>query len=473
MKETKLLQLMKGLSAEDLRQIQKMMKSPFFTSNENLAQLFSLLRSHHPEMDAQKIEKQKVFVKLFPDHKYSDIKLRNLNSDLVRIIEDYLIYKEIKADKFARKKKLIKVYKEKGHLELFRQTLKDLMSDLEQSPFRDHLYYQEMLELKLLQLEFVEIKKPELRYETLKEWEDTLNHFVSLSKARHRMTLKSLKKIVKHAKQEESDETEEENILYVRYKEFETLYDSEDEELFEYLRKNFEEKIKGIRPVLQREFCSLLINFAIQQMRFDDEKYNQIVLSLYKLGLEHQLIFVNDGMPLHTAYYNIVVCGTKAKDFEWTLHFIEKYKSFLSEEIKEESVALSLSVYHYHQKDFSKAIDLLRTDEDEGHSIKYAMLKSTSRVHEIRCYYEIALESPSYFDLLIDKIPAHENFVRRNQFTKEREKSHLNFLKFIRKLAVSRSAGKLKLKQKEDLLDELKNKKTILSRSWLEEKIKE
>ncbi|MFT5165073.1 MAG: hypothetical protein ACI8P3_000297 [Saprospiraceae bacterium] len=117
MRDTKLLSLFKGLSVDDLRHVQKMLRSPFFTSNENLLALYNIVRPYHPGYDSVKLEKKNVFKKLFPEHDYSDIKFRNLSSEMVSIIEDYLICKVNRSDNFERRKQLLKIYKDSGHID--------------------------------------------------------------------------------------------------------------------------------------------------------------------------------------------------------------------------------------------------------------------------------------------------------------------------------------------------------------------
>ncbi|MFT5165074.1 MAG: hypothetical protein ACI8P3_000298 [Saprospiraceae bacterium] len=50
------------------------------------------------------------------------------------------------------------------------------------------------------------------------------------------------------------------------------------------------------------------------------------------------------------AYFNIVVCGAKAKEFDWTLNFIEDYDKFLSPETKADIKTISLSTFIFINK---------------------------------------------------------------------------------------------------------------------------
>ena len=462
MKETKLVSLFKGLSIDDLRQIQKMLRSPFYTSNKNLLALFNILRSSYPECNSGKLEKQKVFKKLFPNHTYSDIKLRNLNSDMVRIIENYLIDKRVKSDDFERRKKLLVIYKEYGYLDWFERELKRLTDELDQLPYRDTIYYKHMLDLKLLQLEYLEIKKPNSRFGLLQEWEEMLDQYYLLSKARHKITLKSFKKLIKASGKNTENYKAENNILFNLYEKFDELYNTNDLDLFAEVKKEFEENIHLIRLNFQTEFLSLLTNFAIEQMAIDDIKYNKVALELYKLGLKHEIIFTTNRASDNT-YFNIVVCGAKAKEFDWTQDFIERYEKHLSPNSKADIKTISLSTFYLHKKEYSKAIDLIR-----AHRFQHYQVKSIARTHCIRCYFELYLLDSTYFDLLIYQIESYERFLRRdNKTSEDKLKAGLNFVNFIKKLAILRASGVLKPNQQKEMLNLLNKQKITFSKSWL------
>ena len=125
MRETKLVNLLRGLSSDDMRQMRKMLNSPFFTTNKNLLALFNLMKAHHPAYESNRLEKRTVFKKLFPGRAYSDIKLRNLNSELVHVIEDYLIYKSVNKNEIDRHRELMKIYKGNGQFEWFENVCDD------------------------------------------------------------------------------------------------------------------------------------------------------------------------------------------------------------------------------------------------------------------------------------------------------------------------------------------------------------
>ena len=140
----------------------------------------------------------------------------------------------------------------------------------------------------------------------------------------------------------------------------------------------------------------------------------------------------------------------------------------MSIDYQQDIKTLSLSNYHFHRGEYSKAIDLIAQ-----HHFEQGQIKTIARTHAIRCYYELYLENHTYYELLVAQIESDIRYTHRNKtLTEEKMRSNLNFLNFIKKLAGMRLQGKLKPEIQEQLISEFSTLKTTLSRSWLIELIK-
>jgi len=461
MKDSKLINILSALTAEDLRQIQKMLQSPFFTSNKNLVLLYKLLRSCHPDYTSSKLEKNNVFKKVFPNHKYSDIKLRNLNSELVKLIEEYLLIRNFRDHESTRRKELLKVYKDRQLYHRFEKLKDRMLRDLEKQPYRDETYYRELIEIRAISLEFLVPRDHQQRFEYFQEWDGFLERFYLLSKNRIQLAIKAHQQVFKNKGREEILVPKEDTLLTL-FQYFRRLYDEFDVELFLKTKQYFENNFQDLRKKYQVEFLKVLINFAISRMSLDDQKYNALVFDLYKIGLQHDF-YIEDKLISENSFFNIVVCASKAKAFEWVTHFIKDYYQYLSRDTRLETKKLSLSYLHFHKEEYEQAINIL-----VGHSFKNKIPKVVGRIHLIRCYYELFLKHPSYFDLLVAELDAFERYLRRrSELPMERLEQKLHFVSFVRKNTSLRVIGKLNAKQKKAMYQELAKQPITTSRSWL------
>ena len=126
MKKSKLITVLQILESEDLRQIQKLLKSPFFTSNKNILKLFQIIRRYHPDYSNSALAKEKLYAKVFPKTDYSDVKFRNLMGELSKLIEEYLVLHFIRTDTYLQKRYLSIAYANREELKLSHKESKAL-----------------------------------------------------------------------------------------------------------------------------------------------------------------------------------------------------------------------------------------------------------------------------------------------------------------------------------------------------------
>ena len=79
--------------------------------NKKCTQLFDIIAKHYPSnLKSVRLNKQKVFIKLFPNEDYNDNKILKTMSELYRYIEQFIISETIKQDIAYQKLALIQYY---------------------------------------------------------------------------------------------------------------------------------------------------------------------------------------------------------------------------------------------------------------------------------------------------------------------------------------------------------------------------
>ena len=464
MKDSKLAKLLQLLDNKDLRQIQKMLQSPFFTTKESLLKLFTILRKYHPQFDHKKLEKESLFQKLFFGEKYSDVKVRGLFSDLNKIIEDYLIIQKLKNDDMERRELLLNIYVKKSRYVLFMNESTKVESDIQSSPYKDSIFYKKAYEYNMLKLEMQESKVPKERYEILLDSLRLMKGYYHLSAIKIKSELQSFKGFAAYEEQELSPLTG--NIIYILYQKLNQLYLEKNMALFQEIKNILIKNLNFIRKEFQLEFLTHLINFCLGMMKQDDVKYNIETLDLYKIGLNHNILTQHNRIT-DNSFLNIVISGSKAKEFDFVKDFISEYKDYLNKDIKPKLSKLARSFYHFYKREIEEAIDLIMDI-----SFSSPFRNASARLHLLRCYYELFDKDISYFEMLISQCIAFEKMVKRNpNYSRENVDSYINFSKFIRLLSKTKASGELTKDQKKRLIDYLDQQKIVKSRSWLIQKI--
>ncbi len=87
---SQLLQIIKTLNKRDMRELHKVVRSPYFNQREDVINLFNAieksLNNKLPDLS-----KEKIFKDLYPNKKYDDVLMRQIMSYLYKIIQKYLI----------------------------------------------------------------------------------------------------------------------------------------------------------------------------------------------------------------------------------------------------------------------------------------------------------------------------------------------------------------------------------------------
>jgi len=90
-KDSKLFELLKSLSAYELRSFGSYVQSPYINSNKQVISFHQLISKHHPHYNPASTDKKILFKNLFPQKKYEDKKIRYLFTDYTRLLENFLV----------------------------------------------------------------------------------------------------------------------------------------------------------------------------------------------------------------------------------------------------------------------------------------------------------------------------------------------------------------------------------------------
>ena len=94
--KSNLIDLLRKLSTEELKEFGEYVRSPFFNKNQSTIKLLDYIRKYAPDFNDKKLGKELVYQKLFPGMKYNDGFTRTIMFNLAKLTEDYLTYTRIR-----------------------------------------------------------------------------------------------------------------------------------------------------------------------------------------------------------------------------------------------------------------------------------------------------------------------------------------------------------------------------------------
>ena len=475
MRTSKLITILKALDEVETRQFYRYVRAPFFTKSDDVLNLYKYIRKFYPKFDTPKLERKKVYAKLFPKSIYDGPKLRNLILKLTKILEDYLIYVKCQQDSFAKKKLLTQIYGERNIYGLFEKNTNDLLQDLEAQPFRDATFFYDNYALQRdfyfhpntpQQGEVVSILKKSLL---------NLQEFQNIERLQTSLELKNRERILSEKHDFEVDNLQiaaSKTIITKLLKELINLVEKNEnscpqakEASFFQAKALFFENIQGISPKNGLAVFTALVNYATWQIS-KQSKYIKEVYELYKLGIETKLLLRKNEIS-NTIFLNTCITGTKLRDFDFIEGFILEYEQFLREATRAELKALSLSYLYYHQSSYTEVIETL-----EDFRFSNILYKINAKSLLVRTYFQIYEKDSSYHKLVLAKCTAFSRFIRNTDSINEKKKqSYLNFISLLKKITYQKELLLVNSATKRRLLVQLNKYENILAREWIRKKI--
>jgi len=474
MHDSKLLKILKTLSEEEVRRFHKFIRSPYYSYKKHCVPFFEYVRRYHPEYTSGKLSKENVFYHLFPDRQFQSQKIRHVMTDIVNLLEDFLIAEQIRKRDFERKKLLRDAYGQRDLYDYFEKSTDEISKDLEALPYRNRFYQYETL-INQEEYFFHSLTEKHLVKEHyLEQMDESLDNYYKLSKVYLRTEMEARSHILskKYDDQRplgnidllESSDLPEFSLLMDAMR----LYKIPENESYFKLKESFF-AIKDQLSFNDKNYIfHHLLNFAIRRGNEGHIEFTKQTLTLYKLALDEQIVGSN-GKIRDANFTNICAVGIKAKEFTWVESFIKEYSLFLNTEIKEDATQLCTAFLAYGMSNFVKADKLISTFafRDPFYQIRGKMLS-------LRALLELFIADPSYFELLQYNALSFEKFIRRNKtIGKKHKEVYLNFIQYLKTLANLSINLKLDSDRADSLINKIEGREGVINRDWLIQKVKE
>lgn len=469
MHSSKLLTLLRGLRPEEIHWFQKFLNSPFHNNNTLPIHLFNLIKKYYPDFNSPKLNKEKVFQKLFPNEKFKVQKLRKVMHELANLTEAFFVTMRLRNNNFQRKKILVQELGERNLYAHFEKGTKNLIRELNALPYRDTFFYKDIFELNLNYSNHPETNRQLLNPKLLKIESEHLDYFYLLQQQQLDFTLKFHKKIFKenvsiNSLKQTQIALQQEPLFKIYQLINKAVSSPDNDDNYLKIETLFKEEIEKLGKTDKDIILRVLINYYSSQINKGKAEYFSHVFSLYKFGLGNNILVDNNLMRSST-FSNIITVGANQKAYDWVEDFIENHKKYLAASTRDDTYFFGLGLLFFHKKEFSKTIDLI-----SNHKFSKQLQNLQSKTILLRAYFEQYLLDNSYYELLIAQTQAFEKFIRRNELISESKKErYLNFTLFMRRIVNGHWQGKLD----RSLLELLKNADAVLLKFYLLKKLEE
>ncbi len=488
--DTKLVQVLRVFSKKELKQLQTFIHSPLFNSNKKQyalnCELFDYIIQFAPKFEHKKMSKEIAFQYLFPKKKqYRDQDMRYLLSNLLKLVEQYIVWQQINQDEWQEKMLLLDFYEKKRllkHFEGVKRILENYKKNDKKMPFKDVEYYYNAFLLERKSSLVLNIRQKGQQNSGFQKRVHSLDQYYLLQQLYYYCEIISRAKVLGD-QQYQAPLIEEllsflpkskyiNNVSIALYYQA-TLMLKNIENIGNYrtLKELLHNHHALLEPMKMRNLYAYARNFCVWQPKERRAEFMKELLSLYDMQLSQGLLYEN-GYLIPPLFKNIVTTGLKIGDLVWTEHFIENNIEKVEPKYQQEVSDYNYAHLHFHQKKYVETIDLL-IEKVENEKVKVRKFEDifyqvSARRLLIKAYYELdefkiedAFNNLEVF-LSMNKVTIAATTLERNR----------NFIKLCKRMYKLSPYAKGRQEKLSKIGADIDNTPQIADRKWIEQKYK-
>lgn len=475
MKGSKLISLVTKCSPQELKSLEKYISSPYYNTNITFIRLVKILRKAAPEYKEKKILKASVYASLFPESEYSEKKMSNLMSEMVKHIEQFWEIERRSSEDLNKSLHLAKSYFSHELIHLAEHSLESAIKNIYKSKPTATDFHEFLLDINILKHRAIESKEQRNIEPNLQAIHDHLDAYYLVSKLKYYYKCLNFSGLTEYSydinmmdavlSEAESTHYEDFDAIQIYYNAVKTQVSFENDENFKELKRLL---IKNSDKYAAEEVKDMILtarNFAIRRLNRGESHYSAEALDLYKLEIDEGLHINADSISdAHTR--NIILLAQMNKESEWALSFLTNNKRFISKE----TFTFCAASLKFDRGEYDEVLNLLSKT-----SFIEPLLNLSVKSLNLKTHYERfsqKRDSYEYEDIIEDYIKRFRKDLEagREELT-SRALFYEHLLDYVESLFIMLKEEKLSNAQLKKMKEKLNNEKQIAQKNWLLEKI--
>lgn len=481
MKNSKLINILKTFSDEEMKLFEKFLASPFHNSGKNCTPLFRQMQKYYPEFDTEKINYENLHKRLYPGKRFNKQVMWNLSSALEKMTKEFLEQIALRNDKFTRMQLAISEFSSRKLAGNYSQSIGEMEKVLEKMGI-DYNYFDKKLHLEIFKQDYYFLTdKIQFKGDsTLKSAEYQVILFLKMNvtalrdlrileeyhnyKVDANLPLEiagniNYEMIIEYAKEKNYEYT---YLIELYYHSLMMLLKPKETGHVVKFRELYQAHYKKLAKGEQRDMMHWLINYCLYNLDLRVDENNRMVFELNDFRLKEGLAFHLDDQLSRAIYLQILNSALRANETDWALNFIKEYTVKLMPEFRNTMRCQAYAFLYFHTKEYEKVLNYLNKVEFID-----IIDKIQTRILSAKTYYEL-----NEMETLLHYVDATKHFLSSNPSISEIVRLQIHtFLKYIQKIVFlrdSKDLGEINFLRKEiDAVEEVASKK------WLLDKISE
>ena len=450
MKNSGLIKVIRTFSKDEIKEFEKLVASPFFSTGRNLMPLFLIIKKYYPEFDSLNLSKECVFKKLYPGRKFNEAVIRKLTTELYHLSIEYIKQTSLRKNpvyvNYCSSMDLINRNLDSIGLKL----INEVDIDIKENKIGANYYLSKSMIDTARSYYYYNKRSMHFLKEIMRLRIDTFNfiikHFFfniglgysdfALFKKRYvaeNLDLKYLNivdciDIEKfHEIFTEDTEDKSELIMLLSLYALLTAKNPKEIEYFEKFRKLLFGNIGKLEKDLVTEYIELYRRLLqLKEKHFPVNKIMQIKFETHDYILKNNL-FINMYLKVipKNEFKDYFLTGYNLEKYEWAEEYLNKYSIYLSDHERDYTLNLCMSYLNFAKGKFDECITCLNfiNTDHPSEKLAYYFLKAAA-FYELKC-----------FDESESVLNAYSKFLERDDIAQSKDKNHyVNFIYCLKHL---------------------------------------
>ena len=480
MDNSRLINILRTFSKGEIKEFEKWISSSFFNKGRNYLPFFKELKKFYPRFDNAKMTPEYVFKKMYPGKKFNKQIMWNMNSALLNMAEEFLIYVSLSKNKFIREYRVAEEFLERKLSDYHSKKVNDMEKALEKMGFSHNYFrYKTQLESARIAYHYLEDTQHLLFDHVIKKGEYVILNFlkdisdvIAGIEASANMYNKELEtnipfQFVKDLQLEKIIEYSNKNnfrygnVLQMYYLSIKMILEFENEEHFFKLRKLFEQNYNQFSQEEKYGWIVELTNYCVQKINTGNREFRKTIFEIDKFKLKEGIVFPKRYMS-KTMFLQILGNALAVNEIEWGKDYVEKYLHKLKPSYQKPMQAFSYAYINFRLKNYDKVLENLG---------KVRFIDVIDKVYVkslyIRTYFNL-----DETEILLNQIDSMRHFLNKNKLLGDYfRKTYTKSLNCINRLIIAKE--KKDYFEIEKLENTIKSDNTIQLGEWMLEKIAE
>jgi hypothetical protein len=418
--------------------------------------------------DGPEMEKEELWSICFRDEVYNDGRFRKLQSDLLKLVEEFFAQEVYESNSIHKAKYLLDAIHNKNLGGLKSGAIKTAQRYANDQQLKPASFYYFMYEIEQSTFKLTRFQTQRSEKSNIEEIAQNLDRFYLAEKLRYYCTILDHQKVVDidykmlfideiidHVK---SNDYSDNPPIQIYFQILLCYNEPLERKHFDHLKFLINKYIHLFPDTEIAEITDSALNYCIKRLNSGEFEFVKEAFELYKEWVPRGLLQVQGKLtPFH--FKNIITIALRLNEFDWVENFIYTYINNLEEKYRGNALTFNLAQLYFYQKDYQKVIGQLNQVEYED--ITYNL---NSKTLLMASYFE--LDELEALNSLLDTFRVYLN--RNKSIPDIRRKHYINTLNIVRKMAKIKSGDKTAI---EKLEKEIESTQGIVSKNWILEKL--